>query len=453
MTSSGIDACKENQMVRTWLLGSLLSAFVTAIPFSGRAMDVVDLENELSDEDFELYYEKEKDRVYKRVVIESEYVGANEDVVRYKEYRKKGRVKANIIFMHGRAEFIEKYDPMFTSLDEVPWETQADQTLADLPFNFYTIDHAGQGLSEGMASHIDSYDIYVENVYRLIHHVKGLRKHKKPLYIMAHSMGALVAVRFAQQYPEYVDGLILTSPMFGIKPPPGVSPEQLRQLVSAYAAPQPMGFGLANKCAGSAQPIVLGSIAQCFADASGFCASCFMGDRAAAGCNMIPVDWQAMDEAWALLNSDFATTCEKFPRQEPEDSCTFPGDYFNGTTSDYAYCHYTQSHTLSGPYMTFGWLFASYLAIDELFETANLDMIRDIPTLVLSSPIDPISVASSHGKFCSEMEDCELVNFESNFETGPIYFHEILVETDRASVIAEIRDYLESRFSHNHHCF
>ena len=101
------------------------------------------------------------------------------------------------------------------------------------------------------------------------------------------------------------------------------------------------------------------------------------------------------------------------------------------------------SHELAGPDMTFGWLHASFKAIDELNKPENLDSIRDIPTLILSTPIDPIVDPASHHAICGELNGCdEVVEFESNFATGPVYFHELLVEVDRASVIAEIRAFL-----------
>lgn len=49
---------------------------------------------------------------------------------------------------------------------------------------------------------------------------------------------------------------------------------------------------------------------------------------------------------------------------------------------------------------------------------------------------------ASHSAFCSQLADCTLVQFPSNFTTGPIYFHELLAETNRASVIETIQSFI-----------
>lgn len=377
-----------------------------------------------------------------RFVIDDEFIGPNDTTVRYKWYEKIGPEEAYVIFLNGRAEFVEKYDPMFTAASEMPWETTAEQTLADLPITFFAIDHEGQGLSGGLPSHIDDYDIYVENIRALISHIWKLENHIRPIYLMGHSTGSLIATRFAQKYPEYVDGMVFSSPLFGIKPPAGVTPEQLRMLVGGYALPAPYGFGLADRCSMAPEAPVpaLAAIAQCLTDEG--CRTCF-ADPTLPGCSELPLDWSALHSAWAFLNSPDSIGCQKI--RTPEATCTFPGEHFGGTTSNYDYCFWTESHELSGPLATFGWLWQTYLAIDKMNVAENFDVIRNIPTMVLSSVTDPIVDASSHGAFCNQMSNCQLVEFHSDFENGPIYFHELLAETDRASVINNVRAFFESQ--------
>ncbi|MCU0664899.1 MAG: lysophospholipase [Myxococcota bacterium] len=379
------------------------------------------------------------DWVYGRRVIDESFTGPNNTAIRYKSYKYMGYAQASVIFLNGRTEFVEKYDPMFTSLYNQSWATSEEQTLSDLPVDFYAIDHEGQGRSGGLKSHIDDYDIFVENLHAVMNRVNDLKKHKKPIFLMAHSMGGLIATRFAQTYPELVDGLILGSPMFGLNPPAGVSIDQLKQLAGAYATPNPYGLGFANRCALSPQlPVpVLGGIAMCMNNA--FCRSCF-SNPTQAGCDQLGIDWSSFHAAWAFLSSNQSIGCQN--ARTPEYSCRFPGEGFNGTTSNYDYCYWTENNPLAGPSMTFGWLWQSFAAIDAMNTPTELDKIRDIPTLVLSSPIDPIVNASAHGNFCNSLSNCQLVKFTSNFQTGPVYFHELFAETNRAAVLETVSTFI-----------
>jgi alpha-beta hydrolase superfamily lysophospholipase len=249
-------------------------------------------------------------------------------------------------------------------------------------------------------------------------------------------MGGLISVRYAEAHPDIVDGLILTSPLMGINAPAGVTVEQLRQLVVGFAE----GMGLGNRCAVTPElPVpVLGALGMCLSNPG--CQACF-ANPTQPGCDQLGLDWNAMYAAWGFLQSDASIGCHD--TRTPEYSCTFPGEGFNGTTSDFDYCMWYQSHPLAGPNQTFGWLNATFLAIDAM--NADIDAIRDIPTLLLSSPIDPIVRASAHGEFCAQMNDCTMIEFQSNWETGPIYFHELLAETDRARAVTEIRSFLTQR--------
>lgn len=379
------------------------------------------------------------DWVYGRRVVEDAFTGPNDTTIRYKSYEYMGFAQASVIFLNGRTEFIEKYDPMFTSLYDQSWATSDEQTLSDLPVDFYAMDHEGQGLSGGLKSHIDDYDIFVENLHALFTRIKKLKNPQKPIFLMAHSMGGLIATRFAQTYPELVDGLILGSPMFGMNPPEGVTVDQLKQLAGAYALPNPYGLGFADRCALSPQlPVpVLGGIAMCMSNA--FCRDCF-SNPTQAGCDQLGIDWNSFYAAWGFLSSEESIGCQN--ARTPESSCTFPGDGFNGTTSNYDYCYWTENNPLAGPSMTFGWLWQSFAAIDALNLPAELDKIRDIPAIVLSTPIDPIVTASTHRDFCNQMSNCQLVEFASNFQTGPVYFHELFAETNRAAVLETVSTFI-----------
>ncbi len=110
-----------------------------------------------------------------------------------------------VIILGGRTEAHIKYAEVFYD-------------LRDWGYSLYSYDHRGQGFSERILKdniqkqHVDSFDDYVEDLRRYVDGVVRRNNHRK-VFILAHSMGGLVATRYAQQYPRGVDGLVLSSPM------------------------------------------------------------------------------------------------------------------------------------------------------------------------------------------------------------------------------------------------
>ena len=65
-----------------------------------------------------------------------------------------------------------------------------------------------------------------------------------------------------------------------------------------------------------------------------------------------------------------------------------------------------------------------------------------MPTLVLTSPIDPLVTPESHVAVCEALPNCTLVPFPPNPDEGIYFFHQLLGETHRAEVISVIRQFL-----------
>ncbi len=116
----------------------------------------------------------------------------------------------SVVLLGGRSEFIEKY-----------WETIDDLLKRD--FDVLTFDWRGQGLSGRMLrnrhkGYVESYDDYLKDLSTFMdRYVRP--KAKKPIIILAHSMGAHIALRYLHDYPKVVDRAILTSPLIDIAGP------------------------------------------------------------------------------------------------------------------------------------------------------------------------------------------------------------------------------------------
>jgi pimeloyl-ACP methyl ester carboxylesterase len=153
-------------------------------------------------------------------------------------------------------------------------------------------------------------------------------------------------------------------------------------------------------------------------------------------CGLPPIDFAGLSTLFQSLYL-MPPGCHSMP--DAEAACTFPGPDFNGTTTDYDFCVWTESHALANPNATFGWLAASYRGIDDMLD--ELQAVT-VPTLVLSSPIDPIVVPEAHVEICNALSDCTYVPFPPNPDEGVYFFHSLLVETRNEDVIAVIRQFL-----------
>jgi pimeloyl-ACP methyl ester carboxylesterase len=392
-----------------------------------------------------------RDWRFGRIVTEGAFVGVHDEILRYKRYEHIGPDAAYVVFNGGFSGFLEKYEYLFTARNQYPGRgIPNDETLADLPFSFFAFDQVGHGASSGVRSHIDDFDDYVENLKRFIDHIWRLKHHIKPIILMGHSMGGLVAARFAEVYPEYTDALIAISPMWGIQEPAGVPEGMLRGLADFYVA-----AGLNTLCATppGVDPVTFAAIAICHQDPT--LNACFndptlpnctdltmcLLQGLPNDCGMPAIDFAGLS---ALFQSFYTMEpgCQTVP--DPEAACTVDGPDFNGGTTDVEYCLWAESHPLAGPPPTFGWISAGYNGIDALMESLA---VLEMPTLVLSSPIDPVVLPESHVTVCDALENCTYVPFTSDPDAGLYYFHHLLASSDKATPIAVVREYLEGLFT------
>jgi lysophospholipase len=109
--------------------------------------------------------------------------------------------KGTIILVHGAFEHSGRYEWLAEK-----WFNEGFNVLyGDLP---------GQGMSHGVKGHIESFDEYVYTIHRWIIEAEKINK---PLFLLGHSMGGLVIIRYMQEVqPKNVSGVILSSPGLGI---------------------------------------------------------------------------------------------------------------------------------------------------------------------------------------------------------------------------------------------
>ncbi|QBK31758.1 alpha/beta hydrolase [Roseitalea porphyridii] len=121
-----------------------------------------------------------------------------------------------VVLLHGRNECIEKYA-----------ETCAD--LLARGFDVCTFDWRGQGGStrffrDARRGYVDDFAQYEADLDHMLGEV-FLAEARPPFFIVAHSMGALVALLAAPQLTNRINRMVLSAPFLGLSPespPPSV---------------------------------------------------------------------------------------------------------------------------------------------------------------------------------------------------------------------------------------
>ena len=126
--------------------------------------------------------------------------------IRYCHLPAKQSANGNIVILPGLSEFCEKY------IELAFFFTQQN-------FNIYIIDWAYQGKSNRWSDnrqkrHSDGYKTDLSDLDYLIQH--ELPK-DMPLYMLAHSMGGHIGLRYIAQNPNVFSAASISAPMLGIK--------------------------------------------------------------------------------------------------------------------------------------------------------------------------------------------------------------------------------------------
>jgi len=126
----------------------------------------------------------------------------------------KAPVNGIFLLLHGRSEFIEKYKGIAS-------------LLLEKKFHVTSLDWRGQGLSSRELEnrhkgYIKQFDAYVDDFS--IFYSTVIEPQQLPVYILAHSMGGHIALRFMNRYPSKIKKAVLASPMIDIALPVLVKP-------------------------------------------------------------------------------------------------------------------------------------------------------------------------------------------------------------------------------------
>ena len=106
-----------------------------------------------------------------------------------------------VVLVHGYGEHIGRYEHVARSL-------VARGSLVVGP------DHVGHGLSAGDPALVESFEPIVDDLRAVVQDARG----DLPVVMVGHSMGGLIATRYAQRHRGDREGLVLTGPAIGLGP-------------------------------------------------------------------------------------------------------------------------------------------------------------------------------------------------------------------------------------------
>lgn len=109
---------------------------------------------------------------------------------------------AGIVVVHGLFEHSGRYDEL-------------GEFMVGDGLSTFAVDLRGHGASQGRRGHVSRFDVLLQDLDRFRREVQGLVPVGLPLFLIAHSLGGLVGLRYLEEYEATIAGAVITSPWLG----------------------------------------------------------------------------------------------------------------------------------------------------------------------------------------------------------------------------------------------
>jgi len=128
--------------------------------------------------------------------------GFKEVKLQYRFYPGKNSA-SRIIFLHGAGEYSEKY-------------TRFAEWFAGRDVDVFLLDLRGHGASGGPVCHVQNFNEYAQDLDIFVRFVDKGWEHKKT-FLIAHSLGGLIAMFYSLNFSYAFDGVVACSPCLGLR--------------------------------------------------------------------------------------------------------------------------------------------------------------------------------------------------------------------------------------------
>jgi len=137
---------------------------------------------------------------------EGQFEGANGLEIYWQSWQDGVPTRAAMVISHGAGEHSGRY-------------ARVAIHLAELGYPVYALDHRGHGRSQGRRALVDRLELAAADLDVLIDLAR--REHPDiPVFMLGHSLGGTIALRYALEHQNKLDGLILSGPVAAIDLPP-----------------------------------------------------------------------------------------------------------------------------------------------------------------------------------------------------------------------------------------
>ncbi|MFH1294087.1 MAG: alpha/beta fold hydrolase [Pseudomonadota bacterium] len=143
--------------------------------------------------------------------IEGNFRGVQNANIYYQAWLPKGNVKAVLLVVHGLGEHCGRYMNVVNHF--VP-----------LGYAVYGFDHIGHGKSEGMREFVERFEDYA-NTLTIYYNIVKDRQSGKPVFLLGHSMGGLIASYYLLDHSADFRGAVISAP--SVKVSDGISQKLL----------------------------------------------------------------------------------------------------------------------------------------------------------------------------------------------------------------------------------
>lgn len=153
--------------------------------------------------------------------VEGHFAGAKGLQIYWQAWQDSVPTRAAVVISHGAGEHSGRYERLASH-------------LAGLGYPVHAVDHRGHGRSQGRRALVDRLDNAAADLDVVVD--LAARAHPDvPLFLLGHSLGGAIALRYALQHQDKLDGLILSGPVAVIDLPPA----PVRAAVRALSAVAP----------------------------------------------------------------------------------------------------------------------------------------------------------------------------------------------------------------------
>jgi alpha-beta hydrolase superfamily lysophospholipase len=131
-----------------------------------------------------------------------ELAGSDGIKIFYRQYQAESE-RARMVIAHGLGEHSGRYGNVI-------------ERMLPEGISVWVPDHRGHGRSGGHRGHVLNFEQYLTDLRETVDLAKKDMPAEMPCFLLGHSMGGLIALYFALRYPDFVDGLVASSPCLGM---------------------------------------------------------------------------------------------------------------------------------------------------------------------------------------------------------------------------------------------